>query len=237
MDVVQHVAAVAAGLQNDLGDVLDGVAGVTIEALVGSCQRVFGLGAVIEAPAGPTVRVVTERAIGTQASLVKLILMATGAGCSGVLERSGAVTLLARHDRMTADQRKAREVVIERNRFAPGGIPMTPLAATPQLPFVGVVLLVAGHTTRRQLVAKQITSVAEVAFDPGVAAPQRKFRLAVIEPSRLPHRLIVAVLAFWAIASQVNVLQAVAFDAAGGDVGIALAGMARRAIDRPMRIP
>jgi hypothetical protein len=33
----------------------------------------------------------------------------------------------------------------------------------------------------------------------------------------------------------VNVLQAVALGAAGGNVGIALAGMARHAIDRPMR--
>jgi len=235
MDVVEHVAAVAAGLQDDLGHVLDGVAGVTVEALVGSCQRIFGLGTVIEAPTGPSVRVVTERAIGAQAPLVKLILVAAGASRSGVLERSGAMTLLTWHDRMAADQGKSREVVIERDRLAPIGIPVTLLATGSQLPFVGVVLPMAGHATRRQLVAKEIAGVAEVAFDPGVAAPQRKSRLVMIEPGRLPHRLIVAVLAFGTITSQVNILQAVAFGAAGGNVGVALAGVARRTRDRPMR--
>jgi hypothetical protein len=235
MDIVQHVAAVAAGWQNDLGDVLDGVAGVAVETLVGPGQRVFGLGIVIEAPAGPAVRVVTERAIGAQAPLVKLVLVAARASRSGVLERSRAVALLAGHDRMATDQRKSREVVIERDRLAPIGIAVTLLAAGSQAAFVGIILLVAGHAARRHLVAKEIAGVAEVAFDSDVAAAQRKSRPVMIEPSRRPLRLVVAVLAFGTIASQVNVLQAVAFHAAGGNIAVALAGMARRAIDRPVR--
>jgi hypothetical protein len=138
---------------------------------------------------------------------------------------------------MAAEQRKSRKVVIERDRLAPVGIPMTLLAAGSQLAFVGIVLLVAGDAACCQFVAKEIAGVAQVAFDPGVATAQRKSRLVMIEPNRLPHRLIVAVLAFGTIASQVNVLQAVAFDAAGGHVGVALTGVARRAIDRPMRAP
>src|SRR5450631_4044504 len=86
MDVVLHVAAVAAGLQNELDDILDGVAGVTVEPLVGSGQRVFGLAGVIEAPARPTIRVMTKPAVGPETTLVKLILVATGASRPGVLE-------------------------------------------------------------------------------------------------------------------------------------------------------
>jgi len=112
---------------------------------------------------------------------------------------------------------------------------MTPFAAASELTFVGVILLVAGRAACRQLVAKELARVAEVAFDPGMAAPQRKFRFVMIELNRLPHRLIVAVLAFGTIATQVNILQAVTFDAGGSNVGVTLAGVTGRAIDRPMR--
>ena len=70
MDIVRPVASVAVRWQGDLCDIFRGVAGVAVERAVRACQRIFGLAIVIEAPAGPAVRVVTERAIGPQAAQV-----------------------------------------------------------------------------------------------------------------------------------------------------------------------
>jgi len=92
---------------------------VTIEPLVGSGERVLGLSRMIEAPASPAVGIVAKRAIGPQPTFVKLVLVATSARRACVLERGGAMALLAGHDRMAADQRKARQIVIEADRLVP----------------------------------------------------------------------------------------------------------------------
>ena len=64
MHVVLPVTPIAVRRQHNLGNVLDNVAGVAIDAAVCPCQRVVRLRVVIEAPSRPTIRVVAERTIG-----------------------------------------------------------------------------------------------------------------------------------------------------------------------------
>jgi hypothetical protein len=136
---------------------------------------------------------------------------------------------------MASDERKARQIMIECERFVPVRVAMTLLAAGAQLTFVRVILLVTRHAARRQLIAVEIFGVAGIAFGRGMAAAQWKFRLVVIEEHGLPEILVVAVLAFGTITAAVNVLNLMTSHAGRRNIGISLAGMARRAIDRSMR--
>jgi len=64
MRIVLSVTRIAVRRQRNLGNVLDHVAGVAIEAALCPGQRVACLRVVIEAPSRPTIRVVAERTIG-----------------------------------------------------------------------------------------------------------------------------------------------------------------------------
>jgi hypothetical protein len=66
MGVILTVASHAIRRQCRLCDVLGDVAGLAIEAAMGSRQRVACLCVVIVTPALPAVRVVTKRAVGSQ---------------------------------------------------------------------------------------------------------------------------------------------------------------------------
>jgi hypothetical protein len=213
MNVIQPVAAITAGLQDDLADVLGSMTGVTIETLMSAGQRILRLGAVIEAPSSPTVRIVTESAIRSQAALVKLILVATGASRPRILEQGRVMTFLAGDGGVQPDERKSRKIVIECHCPAPAGLSVALIAAVSELAVVGVIRPVAGDAARAQLVAKEVAGMAIVAFDLGVATSQRKFRPAVIELSGGPFVLTVAVPAFRTVATKVNVLDAVTLHA------------------------
>jgi len=63
MHVVLPVTRIAVRRQHNLGNVLGDVAGVAIDAAVGSRQRITRLRIVIEAPSRPTIRVMAERTI------------------------------------------------------------------------------------------------------------------------------------------------------------------------------
>ena|SRR5215475_8318538 len=97
------------------------------------------------------------------------------------------MAFLAGHDGMATDQWEARDVVVEGNLLAPTGLGVALLASTAQLPFVRIVLLVAGHTGRRHLVAIEISRMACVTFDLHMPATQRKLGcLVVVKVNRLP---------------------------------------------------
>ena len=104
MGIVQPVTAVATRLQYDLGDILDGVAGVAVEPAMRPRQRILRLAVVIEAPARPAIGIVTTCTIGSQPALVALVLVAACAGNPRIFERSRAMALLAGYDGMPADQ-------------------------------------------------------------------------------------------------------------------------------------
>lgn len=188
-------------------------------------KRIFCLGVMIETPASPTIRVVTEGAIGAKAAFVMFVLVAARACDRRILERRRSVALLARYDCVTADQRKSCYVVIECRGSAPACILMALLTTTAELPLMGIILLVAGHARRRELLIEKRADVAGVAFDFYVRASERILRLVMIEAYSLPLALIVTRLAFRAVSAGVDVLYLMTPDAGCGDAAIALAGV------------
>ena len=73
-----------------------------------------------------------------------------------------------------------------------------------------VIFLVTRHTGRRQLVAIDITGMAEIALDLHMRCSQRIFCLVMIEMNRFPLVLVVAAFALGTVSSGVNVLNLVA---------------------------
>ena len=213
MRVILAMARQAILRQRRLCDVLGDMTGLAIEITMGSGERVSRLCTVIIAPAFPAIRVVTKRTVRPEAAFMMLVAVAGVAIQRRALELQRTMALLASHDGVASDQRKPGDIMIEGRRLAPAGLSVTLLAATSKLALVLVVLLVAGHTGRCQLVAIDIPGMAEVAFDLRMRSSQRVFRLVMIEMNRLPLVLVVAAFAFCAVASGVNVLDLVAIQA------------------------
>ncbi len=203
-----------------------------------ACQRVARLRVVIKAPSRPTIRIVAERAVRAEASLMVLVAMAGDAIQRRALVCRGAMAFLARHDGVAPDQRKSRNVVIEGRHAAPIVLAMTQLATSAQLTVVPVVLAVTGYAGRPQLVAIKIAGMARVALDLRMGASERKFRRSImVEANRAPFVLVMASFALCAIPSAVDVLNLVASDARGANSLIAFAPVARRACNAAMRVP
>src|SRR5664279_3659511 len=106
MRVILAMAGQAIHRQRRFRDVLDGVAGLAIEATVGPGQRIVRLRVVIVAPALPAVRVVTKRTVQAQAAFMMLVAI----DIAGMAE-------IALDLHMRRSQRIFRLVMIEMNRF------------------------------------------------------------------------------------------------------------------------
>src|SRR5256886_1396142 len=96
------------------------VAGLAGKLAVRTAQGKSGLLAVVELPHLPAVRRVASGAVPAQIPLVHVVLaMAVDTLLADVAVLAGQMTLLARNRDVQADQRKAREVVIEAHAGAP----------------------------------------------------------------------------------------------------------------------
>lgn len=235
MRIVLAVTRMAIRSQPDLGDVRGNVTGLTIEATVGAGQRVPRLGVMIEAPSRPTIRVVAERAVRTQTTVMMPVPVAGVAAQWCSLEQQRPMALLARHDRVTSNEWKPSEVVIEGRYSAPVDLYVALLAAASEPPFVPVILQVTRYTRRRQLVAIEIASVAGIALGLCVRGPQRESGLLVmIKANRAPLVRIVAAFALGTIPLGVNILKPVAIDARSANPLVAFTNVARGTEDGPM---
>lgn len=74
MDVVLAVAIVAVGRQLQGRRIFSGVAGLTRQLLMRAGQRIFCLSRVVEAPTRPAVRIVAESTVGSETSLVPVVV-------------------------------------------------------------------------------------------------------------------------------------------------------------------
>ncbi len=236
MRIVLPVTPVAVGCEHDLGYVLGDVARMAIEAAVRPSQWVARLCVVIEPPSRPAIRVVTERTICPQAPIMMLVAVARAACQRCILKPQRAVAFLARHHGMAPDQRKPRDVMIEGRYAAPIVLAMASLAANTEPAVVPVVLAMAGHTGRRQLVMVEIAGVAGIALHLCMCGPERKLgRFVVIEANRGPLVLVVARLASGSVPSGMDILNLVAVDAGRADSLVAFADMAAGARDIAVR--
>lgn len=234
MRVDAPMAAVTVSRQLERWRRLGLVAILASGLLMRACQRKLGLASVVETPAGPSIRIMAGRATATEPPLME-VLVALFAGHGRVLVTRRTMTLLTGDLRVQSDQRKTREIVVERDALAPVDLSMTGLAPWAELSAMGIVLAMAGNAACCELVLVQRSGVASIAFDLGMSATQRILRLVVIEAPTRPSELIVARLAARAVAIRMHVLQAMTRDTARPHVLVDLAGMAGRARDFCMR--
>jgi hypothetical protein len=212
MGVILTVASQAIHRQCRLCDVLRDVAGLAIEPAMGAGQRIARQGIVIITPALPAIRVVTERAVGSQPAFMMPVAVTGIANERRPLELLGAMAFLARHDGMASDQRKPGDIMIER-RSTPADLAVTLFAANAQLALVSIILLMTGHAGGRQFVTIEIAGMTRIALDLRMRASQRKFRSLMVEMNRFPLVLIVAGFALGAISPGVDILNLVTIHA------------------------
>ena len=81
------------------------------------------------------------------------------------------MAFLARHHRVASNQRKSRDVVIERRYAAPIVLAMAALTANAELAAVPIILAMARHTCCRELVAIEIAIVAHIALGLRMCGP------------------------------------------------------------------
>ena len=163
------------------------MAGVTFQPIVRSRERKSRLFVVIEAPARPSIRIVAVCAVRAEAAGMKHILVASRTIAWRVLEGRGAVAFLAGDGGVQADERKASEIVIERDFLAPTHLVVALAATIAELPLVRVVFLMAARACHRQFGLVDIAFVAGITLDRRVLALERKFRrFGMIEMHDLP---------------------------------------------------
>lgn len=139
--VLAGVTCVAIGGQLEIEWRLRLVAGFANDLFVRSCQRKLRLARMIKAPAGPAIRIVAITATASKPTLVK-ILVAAGACSRCALVRRRPVAFLTGNRGMQSDQRKARQLVIERLGPSPIGIVMASFASFAEFSLVRIVLAV-----------------------------------------------------------------------------------------------
>lgn len=235
MGVVRRVAPKATAIEHDPVRHLVAMTAVALQVTVCTRQREFCLTVVIEAPCRPCGRIVTEAAIGTEPAGVMLVLMTTSAGAGCVPERSRAMAFLARDRRMKSDQRKSRQIVIERDFASPSRLIVALSAVGPKLSLVRIVLAVAPDAGHRRLVTGGVVLVTGLAFGLRVRPKKGEAgRFSMIEADRAPVAGGVTCFAFRPQSTGVHVLNAVTTIASCFEPFVAFTGMAGVAGDLGM---
>jgi hypothetical protein len=209
------------------------VAGETVETRVGSGKRERSLDIVIEAPDSPPIRYVAATATVAEPLFVPVLFGVTaGAAQVGVAKTAAVVAALAGDECVKAQQRKLRELVVERYLAGP-----IPLAVTrTAIPTLLTSVSVFGPMTRVAAHCDSLLSersfVTRVTARVGVGAAQWKFGVAVVvESGVLPRNRPVAVATSRSVAPPVFIVEAMA----GGTVRGELLGCRVAAMAAPTR--
>src|SRR5205823_540118 len=191
------------------------VAGLAGKLAVRTAQGKSGLLAVVELPHLPAVRRVASSAVLAQIPLVHVVLaMAVDTLLADVAVLAGQMTLLARNRDVQADQRKAREVVIEAHAGAPARRRVALIAFLAELAGVHVVGPVAAHAFGGQLLRRHARGMAGMTPDLLVTADEGPLGVArMVEARGLPLLVAVAGAAVLAEAGGVRILRLVTAEA------------------------
>lgn len=107
MDIVFPMAIIAVGRELQVDRVFSRMARLARELLMPARQRIFCLEPMVEAPMRPTVRIVARCTLGSETSLVfVLVAFFTGERCVFISRR--LMTIFAGHRSMQSDQGKSR---------------------------------------------------------------------------------------------------------------------------------
>lgn len=156
--------------------------------------------AVVERPPRPASRIVTSRAIWTQASPMHIFRgVARNTVGLRIEERRALVALLAFHACVFSEQRKIRLAVIEADVSFPGYLTMALATSISQLAFVRIIITVTPDTgggrrfhMRRLFVTGGTSSCCMLPIEREVRIP------LMLETNRRPTRFRVTVLAIGA---------------------------------------
>ena len=178
---------------------------------VRSSQWKIRLPIVIELPCSPVGWVMAVVALVAEAAAMRVVVGVTGgASTVGIMKRGRGVATIARERGVGAEQREARDVVVEPNLGRPAGRHVAGGTAIAELSFVHVVRGMARAAISGQRLG-EIASVARVAGKLPMAGRQREAGLGlVIEQHGIPVEVVVATTAIGAEAAFVRVVFAVA---------------------------
>ena len=187
------------------------VAAITGNGGMSAYERKPCLPTVIEIPCAPIPGIVAVITLLAESCTMHIVIdMTRYAGAVGVMKSGCLVTAVARHQRMTADQRKACNVVIEpqfggpARRYMAAGAPITELA------HVHVIRGMAFSTISGQR-SVEVFRMATRAAELTMAVRQRKTGLGqMIEQHGVPVEIVVAASAVSAKATCVGVVSRVA---------------------------
>ena len=175
MDILLRVAVRAGAGEPQFSLHRKLVAGKAVQPLVLSVENEGGAAVVIKVPLLPAARVVTLLALNAEPLLVLVVLAVARVAIGlGVLELRRGVAVLAGDFRVLAEQRKARQAVVEPG-LLPARLVVARLALWAELPFVLVVLAVTGDAGRRELLLVDEPLVAADAGDLGVLGAEGKY--------------------------------------------------------------
>jgi hypothetical protein len=150
-------------------------------------------------------------------ALVKIILAVTGdAADAGILEAAGPMALLAGHQRVEAQQGKARQVVVEEHIPGPSLLRVAGRAVQTQLPQVHVVGPVAVDASGSGLILVEGSSVTAITTHLTVGSLKREIGVAFMPECHLrpAHRRVTAFTA-GSESPQVLIIRAMARNALG----------------------
>src|SRR5262249_48830829 len=139
-----------------------------------------------------------------------VLLVAVEAPAADVPVLARAVTLLARHRHMLADERKAGEVVVEADARPPPLRRVALVALLAEAPEMRILRAMTVVAVVRQLLGRRTRRVTGVAADLLMLADERPFGvMRVIEGWRLPLLIAVAAAALLAQSARVRILSLV----------------------------
>jgi hypothetical protein len=197
---------------------------VTIETGVGTAEREIRLRVVIERPREPRRRIVASGTRVAEATLVDVVIdVAVDARIVGVVESTRRMAVVAHERVVAAEQREAREIVVEPHALGPRRlrVAVARAAALAELSRVRVVLGVAIEAERRRHRNRHRLDVAAGALDFGMSRVQREVRvLGMVESDVRPARHAMTIAADRAVDTVVRVVLAMAGDARTLDPGV-----------------
>lgn len=206
--IVTRMTIVAGRCRHELLVERTGMACQTVEAFMLAVQFEMRAGVVIELPGLPTVGVVARRAVLAEPVLVDIVLAMTGRALQRrIFVGRVGMTVLAGGRGMRAEQREARQVMLEFHLLAPAAFVVAGLAIAPFLAVMDIVGLVAGNTGGLDLLRTHRSGVAGLTGRLDVQAAQRVIGVAVvIEGGLRPFAAAVATFAVRAVAALMHVV-------------------------------
>ena len=159
--------------EDDLLDHWHGVAVMTLQPFVSAVEFEVGTGIVIEVPDFPVACIVTILTTASQLPTMDVVALMTRIAVDGgfVLVQDALMATVALRYTMLAEQRIFGVSIVLKGQGFPILLDMAAFASCAELPFMRIVLLMAGSAVARRLVLIQMPFMARGAFGRDMVPP------------------------------------------------------------------